>query len=151
MNEARLETACMKVLDQRLAPLPVVLKHANAAASGLPDRSISWNGNTTWIEFKVLRKNETIHDVIKNARQLITCCQLERATRRCWFVVYTHDDHTLFYRPSKLTHEQLPVPELTDGTLNRDAKDRLWHRGVLRFKGHAHHEVAHLIIETHPS
>jgi hypothetical protein len=54
MNEASVSSDFMSRLRKRL-PGAVVVKHRDASMIGLPDCSVTFNGRTWWIEFKLFR------------------------------------------------------------------------------------------------
>jgi hypothetical protein len=52
MTEASVSSAFMTALRKRL-PGAVVIKHRDASFIGLPDCSVTYNGRTYWLEFKL--------------------------------------------------------------------------------------------------
>lgn len=163
MKETDIEGRLTRVLTASLSTYtlnaPVIIKHADKFTSGVPDRTVSWNGSTTWLELKrLLRPNEEIKF---RPRQLDTLCDLEVQTGgRSWLVVYVvaklgrHNGETIIYRPT--VYRQWAKADLTRvklgsiyETMDGRAAAVLWSVGAIRFTGHAHVEVANLIRWTH--
>ena len=84
-SEGELTRPLLKALETAM-PGSVVTKHSDRFTFGIPDISIDWI-NTAWLEVKA-----TEGDKIEYHRywekQLLDCRHRERATHRCWFVVY---------------------------------------------------------------
>lgn len=64
----------------------VVTKHSDRFTFGIPDISIDWI-NTVWLEVKATETERIEHHKYWE-KQLIDCRHRERATHKCWFVVY---------------------------------------------------------------
>jgi hypothetical protein len=84
-SESELTRPLLKALETAMLG-SVVTKHSDRFTFGIPDISIDWI-NTAWLEVKATEGEKIEHH--KNwGRQLIDCRRRERATHRCWFVVY---------------------------------------------------------------
>jgi len=132
MIEKNLVSACMSILAHEL-PRAVIYRVADRFTGGRPDLEVAWGGTTSYLEFKYLIKDETVHDKWEDARQLVTCVRLEQQTGRCWVVAYRkayreRPDETIIYRPTKLLNRQ--IPEGGD---------------VIRFTGFDHRAIAGII------
>jgi len=154
MKERDHERKCMALFTTYL-PTANLWKINDTVTGGQPDLEIAWNGHTTKIEFKVLKKDETVHDKWEDQRQLITCVRYEQQTQRCWVVAFRNldrrtdrDAETLIYRPTKLLNRALPT---TDGFDDDNGKKYsvLWQRGVIRLQGINYLGVLNLIRNTH--
>lgn len=154
MTEHSLVDDCQFQLTNQLLGVHL-WKIADGFTGGKPDLEVNWAGHTTKIEFKFLRKNETVHDKWADDRQLIECVKYENTTGRCWVVAYraalkkaNRKESTIIYRPSALLHGKLPVAEVWSMSLDVFAS-RLWEQGVILFEGFNHMAVERLIRQTH--
>ena len=157
MTERDLEKACIGVIKHAL-PGAYVWKIHDLVTGGQPDLEVNWNGATTKIEFKVLKRDESIHQKWEDARQLITCVRYEVQTGRCWVVAYRKGDRrvnrpdaTFIYRPTRLLDGKVPTPFKWEfsGHVGYRFSDRLWQCGVVQLPGFAHDAVAAIIRQTH--
>jgi hypothetical protein len=124
--------------------------------SGRPDTQITFNGPTSYVEFKHLGLNEKLHGALRKD-QLEELIALERVSGgRAWVVVYRKGGKFLdVYRPSALRrvrNSQMetvePEPETAHSEMHLTC---LRSTGVIRLVGHDHHAVAALIRLTHES
>lgn len=166
MKEKDYVAKCVEQLE-RFLPGAFIWKIADQATGGIPDLEVDWHGATTKIEFKLLKKAEQLHDKWEDGRQLVTCVQLEKATGRCWVVVFqkasvAHDrgiDFTYIYRPTALLNRKIPIVNVgmlhsqwkleSAYELDDDSCLDLWDQGVLRFNGMNYKAVVDLILRTH--
>jgi hypothetical protein len=152
MTERALEKACMHTISQALVGARL-WKIRDTTTAGQPDFEVAWNGHTTKIECKVLRRQQTVHDVWEDPRQLVTCAAYARATGRCWVVAWRmpHRDRatpeTLIYDPRRLTNGAHPHPLGSDHPL--DVIGMIARTGVARVDGYDHMSVVRLIRQTH--
>ena len=58
MNEASVSRGLVKALND--LPGAVVLRFSGAFVSGIPDIAVVWNGKTTWLEVKLIKKHGII-------------------------------------------------------------------------------------------
>ena len=87
MTESRLQSACLKLLRAELRGA-VILKHSERFSSGVPDVSITWQGKTSFWEFKYGPRL-----VWANGLQKLTCRRLAIAGT-CYVVsYYTASNH----------------------------------------------------------
>ena len=133
------ESALTRLLIPALAyamPGAEVLKHSDRFTFGIPDVSVNWR-DTCWLEVKATETARLErHKYL--GRQLLLCRRLERATGKCWFVVYRETagvQSVGLWRPTQV---------LDDGRLGDCAEDFLGfdHASVAQFvKGrmHGHH------------
>jgi len=158
MNERAFTTAAHRELHRVLTGPVEITKHSDRFTSDIPDSSIGWNGNTTWVEFKRLQPAGTIWDEIRIG-QVIKLIALERSCRHAWAVAYRlqnskHAAETLIYRPSALLNatgqELTPQPHLVHPDHFIDISNTLRVHGVCAFKGHNHRALCSLLEETHP-
>ena len=160
ITERKLEAACMQTLEHEL-PGCWVWKINSMTQGGLPDLEVAWRGHTTKIEFKLLKKAETVQTKWEDQRQLFTLKRYQEQTERAWVVAYRcaskkhgrEDDDTLLYKPSALLNDALPEPDegVTTYVLNHPARlsERLWTLGVVRLPGFNHQAVVELVRQTH--
>jgi hypothetical protein len=145
-KEKRWNQECQKRLGQ--LPFAIVTKHNDASTVAIPDTSVAYNGYTSWLEFKRLKNNETVHDQL-DPRQLIFAVGLETATHgRCWIIAFRKtkwSDETLVYRPSKLRHGNVPTPI----SKFEDPMVRLARDGVVALDGIAYDFIVQLVRRTH--
>lgn len=159
MKERDLENRCMEKLEARLPTKCHLWKIHDEVTAGQPDLEINYKGFTTKIEFKVLKKDETIHDKWEDERQLITCLRYEQTTTRCWVVAFKqHDrrfpkseDETIIYRPSALLDRKIPEAVFIDRAPVAVDFCRLWDVGAIRFRGFNYDAIVALIRTTHQS
>jgi len=152
MSETKLVTKCREQLTVEL-PNVLLWKICDRMTGGQPDLEINWNGATSKIEFKVLHRNETVHDKWEDERQPITCVRYEQQTGRCWVVAFQqpypkgerHLAYTLIYRPTGLLDGKVPAADVSY-EMNAAA---LWEKNVIRLVGFNHHAIAQLIRQTH--
>lgn len=151
MKESDLVKACCL---HAMSALPGVFiwKIADRCTGGIPDVEFDWNGATTKIEFKLLKKNETIHDKWEDGRQLTTCVRLEQQTGRCWVVAYqkahaSRPNQTLIYRPTALLDGK--IPSCRDWVSKAGIAADVWQAGGVKLPGFDHATVVQLIKQTH--
>lgn len=158
MTESSLKTSCCDVVRAAL-PACHVIHHQDRFQSGLPDTSISYNGPTSWLEWKHLGLNEKLHGNLRKD-QLDELLKLEQATLgRAWVVVFRKGGKfTDVYRPSALLSISRglveyvePTPEPTSNFAESMSEEvrRLHLTGVIRWSGHDHRGIAGLIWHTH--
>ena len=154
MSETKLVKTCREVLEVEL--LGVFLwKVCDRMTGGIPDVFIGWNGATTMIEFKYLKKDETVHQKWEDGRQLVTCVKLEGVTGRCWVVAYQkkcqwrEHDQTIIYRPTALLDLKTPKPSVMGYRVGEQWAARLWDEGCVIMQGFDHRAIASLIRQTH--
>ena len=58
MNEASVTRGLVKALN--ILPGAVVLRFSGAFVAGIPDIAVVWNGKTTWLEIKLVKKHGII-------------------------------------------------------------------------------------------
>ena len=129
----------------------VAYKHADGFTSGIPDSSYHWHNLSTWIEYKLLKTNESIHDQLAPV-QLVELMALERELGRAWVVAgrrgrNTSTEYTEIYRPSKLFGGA--VPRFTELANEHTILQRLKQDGVAKLAGYNYAAIAKLIILTH--
>lgn len=93
MNEATLKTALVKKLREGLAGA-VVIRHEDIRTAGIPDLSVTWRGNTWWVEVKYA--NPTIH---QREQQHLTMTRLAAHGKAVYVVYYAGDKQVRVYRP----------------------------------------------------
>lgn len=93
MHESRYSGGMVNHLREHLGGA-VVLKHSDQLTGGIPDSSVSWCGQTFWLEVK-REGNEA------RGLQSVTLRRLSAATGRAFYVVYSRTDvkivHPLTY------------------------------------------------------
>ena len=155
MKESKLNRDCvdfiLKKCQEITAPPPVYYKIADAFTKGIPDSVLNWNERTSWLEFKLLGPNESIHDQL-DKHQLVELIKLERTSHRAWVVAFRKANvakrilpQTIIYRPRKLWHEQVPQPVESVMPVLR----QLLEYGVAQGPGFNHQMVWELIHDTH--
>lgn len=165
------EKSPVNALRLALSELPgaEVIKHADAATGGIPDLSVTYNGRTSWLEVKLLRRGQTLESELE-PRQLATCRRLERASgARCWIVAFRRPgtmQHTLIYRPTRIRTDSevcqqvapapsakvrlvLPPVRETYTGIGSGNLIELATVGVLALRGFAYPQLVNLIQETH--
>jgi len=147
MSERKHEAKCMEELRKAL-PFALLWKIRDTTTGGQPDLEVAWNQNTTKIEFKVLKGNETIHDKWEDERQLITLVRYEQQTGLAWAVAWRpkykkFEAATYIYRPTALLGKHIPPAKAWDGPR------ALWENGVAWVPGVRYDVVAELIRGTH--
>lgn len=129
----------------------VYYKIADRFTAGIPDSVFTWEQATSWLEFKLLNPNESIHDQL-DKKQLIELLKLQVASQRAWVIAYRRPRRlspavTEIYMPSALWHEQVPsTPYISKPA---DVLVGLRTIGVSCFEGHCHEAVYELIRQTH--
>lgn len=150
MKERKLEAACMDALREGL-PGCNLWKIHDLTTGGQPDLEVAWHGHTTKLEFKLLKRDENVHDKWEDGRQLITCVRYEQQTARCWVVAWRQPYRqgsgsgasTYIYRPTALLNRKVPPEKRGDTML------KLWEHGVAWYEGVRFDVVVNLIRETH--
>lgn len=134
-------------------PRAWVKKLNDRQTKGLPDTVLAWAGFVSWLEFKMLHGDESIHNEL-DGLQLVELVRLEQQCHRAWVIAYrahtrTIPDALTIYRPTALLNNQCPIAgELTSHVnIIRD----LGTFGVARFEGFDHAAVSALIKATHSS
>lgn len=159
MREAAANRKCADLL-MRSFPRNVYYKH-NDKSAGRPDSTFTWNGRTSWLEFKMLEGNEDLHARTPTAThglakiQLTELLKLERSGAPSWVIAYrkatrTIPDHLTIYRPSALiTIADRVTPTWREMSLRDNALRDLNLCGVAAFPGFDHAAVVALIHQTH--
>lgn len=139
-----------------------IYKHADQFTAGIPDRSFTWRGRTSWVEFKFLDMNHPLHEQKGHNKglskvQLMELLALERNSHRAWVLVYRKplrggSPITQIYRPSALLRQPgpqfvVPVAEKVS-TFDTICID-LQRTGVAQFAGHDHRALVALLHLTH--
>lgn len=157
MNERDITTALTKSLKSELKGAKII-KHSDRATSSIPDMTVSWRGNTYWLEIKFRRPGKAYKDVI-GIDQLITCGELSTTTNnKCWVVCYELDKtkRLTIWQPRRLAAEVFPrmshdermgLEYIDTRPWLRDHRATLDKFGVSRYDGWLHEEVAALIRE----
>lgn len=156
MKEKDLERQCMGLLKDTLGGVQL-WKIRDEVTAGQPDLEVAWGGHTTKIEFKLLKKDENIHDKWEDQRQLIACVRYEQQTQRCWVVAYRaaykrdeRPETTLIYRPTTLLDRRIPSPwHVRTEDDYAQISHRLWTWGAIQCAGFDHRAVLTLIQQTH--
>lgn len=142
-----------------------IYKHNDRSTEGMPDASVTWNGYTSWLEYKHLEPSEDIHSRkggtggLKRL-QLMELLALERASGgRAWVVAYRKGkrgqaERLEIYRPSALL-SRVPVVCLITPALHFTSHggmlEALRGAGCAAFETYDHHAVSFLIRSTHES
>lgn len=72
-----------------------MIKHHGGMTNSVPDLSVSWLGDTYWIENKILRPGETVKDIVR-PKQLIKAQSLHITTMgKCWYTIYEEEPRQL--------------------------------------------------------
>lgn len=163
MKESDAEGTCVRLLLD-LCPGAVIYKHADQFTAGIPDRSITWHGYDSWLEFKMWEAGGTFYsefatDSGRANPQLLELLKLERQTGRAWVIAYRKANpkklikpSLQLYRPRAMVdshgflckHESTPIMSGLD--------DVVWNirlHGHARFEGFDHRAVVALIHLTH--
>lgn len=138
----------------------VYYKIADKFTAGIPDSVLNWNHVVSWLEFKLLDPNESIHDQLK-AQQLVELVKLENAGMNAWVVAFRRANvkklvlpQTVFYRPTALLRGAVPVisepmrERMGPATYTNVLRD-LRTFGVAQFPGHDYQALSSLIHQTH--
>ncbi len=90
VTEATVVRDIVKGLRSRL-PGAVVFKHADISTAGIPDISISYRNHTTWVEVKLLRRNETRSQTGQHFDhlQLATARLLDRQVETFYLIAFS--------------------------------------------------------------
>lgn len=159
MREAAANRKCADML-QRTFPRHVYYKH-NDKSAGRPDSTFSWNGVTSWLEFKMLEGNEDVHARTATAThglakiQLAELLKLERAGVPAWVIAYRKTirstrEHLTIYRPTALiTVADRITPTWREMSIHDNVLRDLKLYGVAAFPGFDHAAVVALIRQTH--
>jgi hypothetical protein len=115
MKEKDLEQKVMRECEL-LMPRCELWKIHDTVTGGRPDLEVAWSGQTSKIEFKLLKKGENIHDKWEDERQLITMYRYEQQTFRGYVVAFQlksvqhgrEHDLTHIYRPKALLDRKIP-------------------------------------------
>ena len=91
MIESTIKSTLIKYLSEHLKRSKV-LRHEDRLTAGIPDISITWNMNTSWLEVKLVtvvqRHNMSMYKLKARQQQTLTAVQLAVAGGRCWHVLY---------------------------------------------------------------
>lgn len=135
-------------------PRVVIYKIADRFTSGIPDTVLTWEEFTSWLEFKLLDPNESIHDQLDGI-QLVNLIRLEQTARRAWVIAFRRGNvkrgvspKTIIYRPTALYGGKMPLTERPADS-SCDFMRELTQRGVVEFEGFDHRAIAALILFTH--
>lgn len=147
MKESAANKAAADALAKRFGG--VYYKHADRFAKGRPDCTFSWNGRTSWLEFKMLRGAQSVHDELDKS-QLVELIRLERAGCSSWVIAYReHRGQSLeIYRPTAL-YPWPTVPVAREDSLVENILRDLRVYGIVRFGGFHHGAVTELIAQAH--
>ena len=89
----------------------VVFKISDHFTPGVPDLAVNWI-HTTWLEVKATADGK-IRWHRSWGKQLLTARRLERATLRCWFIIYEQvrdTKRTVIARPRDVQQDLTYVP-----------------------------------------
>ncbi len=118
MKESKANKKAMDYVMAR-ATGAVTYKIADRFTAGIPDTVFVWQVPTSWLEFKMLETNESIHDQLKPV-QLVELLKLERTSHRAWVVAFRKANahrlvlpQTVIYRPSALLHGAVPLAQVS--------------------------------------
>lgn len=133
-------------------PRAWVKKLNDRQTKGLPDTVVAWAGAVSWLEFKMLHGDESVHNEL-DGLQLVELIRLEQQNAgRAWVVAYrartrTMPDALTIYRPTALLNNQCPIAKELSSHVNilRDLRTY----GVARLEGFDHAAVSALIKATH--
>lgn len=126
---------------------------ATPADRGKPDSSFTWNGPTSWLEFKHLDHGQSIHsEGALKKHQLVELVQLQRASGRAWVIAYRKptrslEAHTTIYKPNALIRGAQPFPK--EYSSHENVVRDLIRFGVAAFPGYDHQALVALIRITH--
>lgn len=164
MRENDVEQDCVEKVTQ-FCPGAVVYKHADRWTAGIPDRSVTWRGYDSWLEFKLWDARTTFHDEFATTEgrpntQLLELMKLERQTGRSWVIAYREANvkklikpRLEIYRPSAWVDRDGMVKSFPIGpaefTPLEYAALHARTRGVAFFDGFDHRAVVSLIHLTH--
>ncbi len=128
-----------------------VYKHNDRQTKGMPDTSVTWSEATSWLEFKMLHGDESVHNEL-DPLQLVELVRLEQQCHRAWVIAYrkatkTQDEYLTIYRPTALLSNQAPIAR--EWSLHANVLRDLRTFGVAKFKGFDHAAVVALIKQTH--
>jgi len=163
ITETKLTKNLMTELGRQLRGAKVI-KHGGNFVSGIPDVSVSWMGDTFWLEDKYLRRGESWPKLFKGRQQqLVTAHELSTTTfGKCWIVVYEeHPQRTSIWTPRRMAQKVYPKMILvepvqlgqTDGIFdtsryaNANLALAMKSHGVIRTDGWDHSFVAQLIFD----
>ncbi len=160
MKEAAANKKCAEALQRAFGARCKYYKHCDKTA-GRPDSTFTWNGRTSWLEFKMLEGNEDLH--ARNDKtthglakiQLVELLALERAGAPAWVIAYrkatrTLPDLTTIYRPSALiTVADRVTPPWLELSHHPNVLRDLKTFGVAAFAGFDHAAVVALVHQTH--
>ena len=154
MTESSLKASTRDAIEHRCVGAEV-LHHQDRFSSGYPDTSVSWNGFTSWVEFKFLGLEESLHGPLRED-QLLQLIRLEKQSAcRAWIVVFRKtrlEERTDIYRPTRLVSHgvklELKASEKYSG-LGPSNLVALWDTGVVSLSGLQYDAVASLIKLTH--
>ncbi len=143
-----------------LLPESEILQHQDQFQSGRPDTTVTYNGFTSWLEWKHLGPEQSIHSEHGLRKdQLDQLLKLERASLgRAWVIVFRKGrTFTDIYRPSalisvtdgKIDYVEPSVKEPLEAGSEFELMTRLYLTGVIRCSGHDFEAVAGLIWSTH--
>jgi hypothetical protein len=110
VTEATLTRELLKILERKLSGA-VIIKHADRFRAGVPDASITWNGTTSWLEVKYVRRRHrgALPKSQFPAAQFVTMAQLAAAGRAIYLVY--------FGRRLTLWHPRAVLGAIRDGEL----------------------------------
>jgi hypothetical protein len=138
----------------------VYYKHADLFSSGYPDSTFTWSGYTSWLEFKLLGPNESVHAQL-DEDQLVELVKLQKACGRAWVIAFRkpargwnhgarllgEGPKTVIYSPKALLHDQVPLAQELSNH-NRVYRD-LCVNGVAELEGYDYAGIRALIHITH--
>lgn len=150
MKESNLNKRAMDYV-QLACPGGVYYKHADRFTSGIPDSTFTWNGPTSWLEFKLLDPAESIHAQL-DPQQLVELVKLQHACGRAWVIAFRRPRRgdagmTVLYEPTALLFKRVPVAR-ERSSLENVLRDLRCH-GVAEFEGHCFLALSYLIKATH--
>lgn len=164
MKESDLNKKAMDYVS-RTCPRCVIYKIADRFTSGIPDTVFNWNHTTSWLEFKLLDPNESIHDQLDKL-QLVELVKLENTGCLAWVIAFRRANvkklvppMTVIYRPITLLHGQVPVaarwsereqnPSISLEMRHANVLQSLRVFGVAQFDGFDYAAISALIHQTH--
>lgn len=135
---------------QYLRGVKIYKNHGDQYNVGMPDTTWIWNGHTSWIEFKRLMPNESIHRQLKE-HQLLELIDIERNGEPAWVIAFRAGGgvgSTEIYRPTALSGKREPTTP-REWTTVEGMRAALSFGGLAHFPGYDYDMVVALILEYH--
>lgn len=127
--------------------------HQDKFTGGIPDSSLTWDHADSWLEFKLLDPNQSVHDRLKKT-QHVELMRLERQTGRAWVVAWRKANvrklvtpKTEIYAPSALFGGRVPI--VRERTTHERLLQDLRAYGVAQLEGFDHDALVALLRATH--